>query len=441
MKNQHSKMFGLLLLTLAFAGFPTNIHAQVEKIIHSFTGKDGANPAALLSDSSGNLYGITSIAGNSSNTACTSSIGNGCGTVFRLTHTNSGWQETTLYRFTGGSDGREPIDLAIDAAGNLYGVAQQGGDSTRCGPHGCGTVFELKPTSTGWQFRRLHSFTGGHDGASPNSIALDAAGNLYVTAQTGGNTDCNGQGCGTLFRLQATSSGFQPSTIRVFDWTFTNQQAANPESKVIFDSQGNLYGVAGGGTYNDVWSTTFGVVYELSPSSVGQWKETILYSFCPAEDVACDDGAMPVGKLTFDSAGNLFGTTLSGGPLASGNVFELTQSAGSWTESSLYAFTGGSDGGFPVMPLSLDSAGNLYGTTAAGGDPNCACGVLFKLTSTAGSWNESVLHSFTGTADGSYPGAIFLDSAQNIYGTTAYGGLSAPPCSSLCGVAYELPAP
>ena len=150
---------------------------------------------------------------------------------------------------------------------------------------------------------------------------------------------------------------------------------------------------------------------------------------------------MPVGKLTFDSAGNLFGTTLSGGPLASGNVFELTQSAGSWTESSLYAFTGGSDGGFPVMPLSLDSAGNLYGTTAAGGDPNCACGVLFKLTSTAGSWNESVVHSFTGTADGSYPGAIFLDSAQNIYGTTAYGGLSAPPCSSLCGVAYELPAP
>jgi uncharacterized repeat protein (TIGR03803 family) len=436
MKILYPKKLVQLLLAVLFSSFLGVAQAQVETVIHSFTGKDGANPAALLSDSAGNLYGITGLAGDSSNTTCTSSIGNGCGTVFRLVHSDSGWQETTLYRFTGESDGRSPIDLAIDAAGNLYGVAQQGGDGTVCGPRGCGTVFELKPGSSGWQFRRLHSFTGSHDGSSPNSIALDASGNLYVTAQTGGNTDCNGQGCGTLLRLQATSSGFQPSTIHVFDWTQNNQRAANPESQVIFDPAGNLYGVAGGGSYNDVWSQTFGVVYELSPTPVGQWKETVLYSFCPG--VICGDGAFPIGKLTFDSAGNLFGTTLSGGAPGSGNVFELAQSAGSWTESSLYAFTGGSDGGLPVAPLSFDSAGSLYGTTSSGGDPNCYCGVTFKLTPTAGSWSERVLHSFTGTADGSYPGAVFLNSSGTLYGTTAYGGLSAPPCSLLCGVAYEI---
>jgi uncharacterized repeat protein (TIGR03803 family) len=432
---------GLRCLCLFLFWMPA-YSAQTEKVLHAFTGRDGAGPESLVSDAAGNLYGVANIAGDPAASSCTWSVGTGCGTVFELSPTaGGGWTTTILHRFTGAGDGRGPVDLAIDASGNLFGVAQQGGNTTGCvGGHGCGTLFELSPSAAGWRFRRLHAFTGGTDGAIPLALTLDASGTVYVTLSNGGNTDC-GSGCGTIFRMQRTSSGWKGSTIRIFDWTFANQAAANPEGRVTFDAAGNLYGVAAGGSFNTVWSATFGVVYRLTPSSAGQWMETDLYDFCPDPQVFCTQGTSPLGGPILDASGNLFGTAVSGGSADSGTVFELTpMSSGPWSVNVLYSFTGGSDGGSPVTRMIFNSAGDLLGTTSAGGDPNCACGVLFQLTPSAGVWHEAVLHRFTGGYDGNNPSSnsgLLLDQSGNIFGTAVFGGLATTNCQGLCGLVYE----
>jgi hypothetical protein len=436
-----------LMLIFVIAHAAANAQAGgTETVLHAFAPRDGATPASLVADAAGNLYGVAYIAGNLANSSCAYSIGTGCGTVFELSPASGGgWKVTVLYRFTGGADGRGPADLAIDAAGNIFGVAQEGGNSSGCvGGHGCGTLFELKQSASGRHFTLLHTFTGGADGSIPMALTRDAGGAIYVTLQNGGNTDCE-LGCGTIFRLKPTSSGgWRASTLRLFDWTFNNQGAKVPFGRVTFDAAGNLYGVAGGGTYNDVWSTSFGVVYKLSPASTGQWDQTILYSFCPGTTVACNNGTDPVAGVILDSSGNLFGTTVDGGFYNNGTVFELTPtSSGPWSETVLYTFTGGTDGANPTSPLIFNTAGDLLGTTSNGGDVNCVfgpCGVLFQLTSSSGSWQQTVLHSFTGGYDGAYPGSssgLLLDQSGTIFGTAGYGGLSLTPCQSLCGVVYE----
>jgi uncharacterized repeat protein (TIGR03803 family) len=418
--------------------------AVTEKLLHAFRGTEGALPVALVSDSQGNLYGVANIAGNASNSTCAYSVGNGCGTVFEVSLASNGnWQTTVLYRFTGGGDGSAPADLVIDTSGNLFGVAQQGGDGTGCaGGRGCGTAFELSPGSTGWKFDLLHSFTGGDDGGLPGALALGAAGNLYVTAQSGGRTSAFcGNGCGTIFELSPSGAGWSGRTLRMFDWSFRYYGAASPVGRVALDSAGNLYGAAGGGVYNDIWSTTFGVIYELTPTASGPWNEVVVYDFCPGQ-VNCTDGATPGAGLTFDAEGNLFGTTAAGGLPGSGTVFELTPSSGSsWTENVIYTFAGGSAGGVPVSPLIFDSNGNLFGTTAAGGNDNCSCGVVFELASLPGGWSQSVLHSFSGGGDGANPSTasgLLLDSLGNLYGTAVYGGVNTTTCPEICGVVYEL---
>lgn len=416
--------------------------APTEKLLHAFHATDGAGPGALVSDSAGNLYGVAGIAGDASNSSCTYSVGTGCGTVFELSPTSSGtWLTTVLYRFTGGTDGSGPADLAIDATGNLYGVAEQGGEAEGCVlPHGCGTIFNLTHGSAGWKFEVLHTFTGGTDGSAPGALTLDSAGNLYITAQSGGKTTpfC-GIGCGTIFELSPSGTGWSSRTLRIFDWSFTYYGAENPVGRVTLDSAGNLYGAAGGGVYNDVWSATFGVIYELTPTASGQWDQVIVHDFCP-QSFVCTDGAVPEAGLTFDSNGNLFGTTAAGGFLSIGTVFELTPASDStWTENTIYTFSGGSTGGIPNSPLIFDGNGNLFGTTAIGGNENCSCGVVFELTPGSGGRTLSVLHSFSGAIDGANPSGLLLDSLGNLYGTTVYGGINTTTCPELCGVVYELP--
>jgi uncharacterized repeat protein (TIGR03803 family) len=189
---------------------------------------------------------------------------------------------------------------------------------------------------------------------------------------------------------------------------------ANPNFNLIFDAAGNLYGTTpGGGAHGG------GTVFKLKPDSDGSWTENVLYSFCSN----CGDAEYPVGGLVFDAMGNLYGTTGS----QSGTVFKLAPNAdGSWTESVLHSFLGGSDGQFPSAGLIFDAGGNLYGTTFYGGDLNCdsiGCGTVFKLAPNAdGSWTESVLYRFTG-GDGMGPnGGLIFDAAGNLYGTTAGGG-------------------
>jgi uncharacterized repeat protein (TIGR03803 family) len=209
--------------------------------------------------------------------------------------------------------------------------------------------------------------------------------------------------------------------IVLHNFTAKNDLPYSPMAGVIFDSAGNLYGTTiGGGDRSD------GAVFELTLGANGRWTAVPVYSFIPPENEEPDAG------LIFDSAGNLYGTTLSGGIYGQGTVFELSRGTnGLWTEKLLHSFAGGKDGYYPQGPLSIDTAGNVYGTTVFGGThgrtcDNRACGTVFELSpGTDGAWTETVLHSFQNThQDGGYPdGGVVLDAAGNLYGTTELGGV------------------
>jgi len=194
-----------------------------------------------------------------------------------------------------------------------------------------------------------------------------------------------------------------------------------PQGAPIMDAQGNLYGTtAAGGSGSCAGGC--GAVFELTPSQSGSsWTETVLHSFAGA------DGAQPYNGLVADAQGNLYGTTQLGGAYGGGTVFELTPENGVWTEILLYSFTGGADGGHPISQLVFDNAGNLYGTTYAGGSGlRGGRGVVFELTPSQGgsSWTETVLHRFAGKPDGAHSASgLVFDTEGNLYGTTGEGGL------------------
>jgi uncharacterized repeat protein (TIGR03803 family) len=175
-----------------------------------------------------------------------------------------------------------------------------------------------------------------------------------------------------------------------------------------------------------------GLVYELFPSGA-TWSEVVLYTFTGGSD-----GASPVAGLIFDAAGNLYGTTSAGGTHGAGTIFELSPIAGSWTETILYSFTG-LGGSYPES-LAFDASGNLYGAARQGGSANY--GIIFQQTPSGSGWTEHVLHAFTGGKDGSYPNAgIVFDGAGNLYGTASNGGnTTSSMCQTFsgCGVVFEL---
>jgi uncharacterized repeat protein (TIGR03803 family) len=379
--------------------------ADSDITLHSFAGtnsNDGANPGAsgLTFDSAGNLYGTTQQGGTSN-----------YGTAFKLSPASGGgYTETVLYSFTGGNDGGSPVasSLIFDGAGNLYGETFSSAD-------GAGTVFKLSPASGGGYTETvLYNFTGGSDGEDPyGGLILDSAGNLYGTTVLGGTS-----GYGTVFELSPASGGGYTETVL---HSFTGgSDGLYPYGILIFDSTGNLYGTTiQGGPAGD------GTVFELSPTSGGGYTEAVLYSFTGGSD-----GAVSTAGLILDSAGNLYGTTGNGGTSGYGTVFELSPAAGGgYTETVLYSFTGRSD---PYAGLIFDSAGNLYGTTIQGGTDNI--GTVFKLSpASGGGYTETVLHSFTYGSDGAYPYAgLIFDSAGNLYGTAQQGGPSG------VGTAFEI---
>jgi len=330
-------------------------------------------------------------------------------------------------------------------------------------PPGCGVVYKLTPTASGpWQQTVLYTFTGGSDGALPwAGVILDSAGNVYGTTQAGGHAfTCNagGGGCGVVYKLTPTDQG--PWTESILHAFTGNADGNQPLGGLTFDGSGNLYGVTyeGGDTSVSCFGSSFpgcGTVFELTPTTSGPWTEKTLYAFKGGTD-----GATPLFNVILDSSGNVYGTAIYGGDLTAGNcpggygydgpagcgvVFELKQ--GTWEESVLYAFTGGGDGSLGLSQLVFDSAGNLYSTTADGGNlatPKCqytnfpGCGVVFKLThADAAPWTETVLTTFD-VADGAGPESnLLLDSAGNVYGMTNYGGDAA--CT--CGVVFKLEPP
>ncbi len=366
--------------------------------------------------------------------------------AFGLATSAQAQTETVLYNLQGTADGQNPRSgVVFDAAGNLYGTTQYGGDFTNCGT-GCGAVFEISPASGGgWTETVLHTFTGGTDGANPyGGVVIDSAGNVYGTTSAGGNlkaSNCFLHGCGVVFELSPNSGGGWTETVL---HTFSgNRDGAAPWTALTFDTSGNLYGTtASGGNLTASACAPYGcgVVFELSPVT-GGWKETVLHSF------GGTDGWLPFGTLIFDSVGKLYGTTMQGGHTSlcqssgCGVVFELSPVTGGWKEKILHAFIG-SDGSMIQGGVAFDSAGNLYGTAATGGLTNgcdgSGCGTAFELSpTTSGPWKFSGLRIFDGAGSafqlGFYPsGALLPDSAGNLYGEAGEGGANG------YGVAFKL---
>jgi uncharacterized repeat protein (TIGR03803 family) len=301
-------------------------------------------------------------------------------------------------------------------------------------------AFATSPEQVVYRFcSAANCMDGQHSWAA---LIFDSDGNLYGTTAAGGSPQCynmDSQGCGTLFELTRGTDGQWTETVLYTFCSLANcADGANPFAPLVFDSSGNLYGTtAAGGSPQcfDMGSQGCGTIFELVHGANGQWTETVLYTFCSAAN--CEDGEYPYAGLTFDSQGNLYGTTadvvlnsLNGcyplGPSGCGKVFQLRPGAnGHWTYKVLHKFTG-EDGAVPELGnLVIDTTGNLYGTTSFGGRlstcPN-GCGTVFELTPGANDqWTETVLLRFNGIDGFSPLFGLVSDTASNLYGTT-YGG-------------------
>jgi uncharacterized repeat protein (TIGR03803 family) len=256
------------------------------------------------------------------------------------------------------------------------------------------TMLFVLPAAQAQTFSTIYNFTGGTDGGNPlNGFVIGSAGNLFGTTSSGGK-----YGAGVVFRL--SESGEEKVL-----YSFTGgADGANPNSSLIFDSSGNLYGTtyAGGASGN-------GTVFEVTQAGV----ETVLYSFAGGAD-----GANPMSKLSFDTAGNLYGTTFAGGAYGAGTVFEVVKGG---TEKVLHSFGNGTDGANPEAGVTLTAKPAIFGTTSAGGADGY--GTVFVLTASESGWKETILHTFAMQSDGGTPYAgLVFDSKGNLYGTTTDGG-------------------
>jgi uncharacterized repeat protein (TIGR03803 family) len=292
--------------------------------------------------------------------------------------------------------------LVADSAGNLYGTTRFS-VGQNC-DEGCGVVFELARSGGHWTYNIIHRFSG-TDGAEPfAALIVDSAGNLYGTTETGG-----ANGMGTVYEVSPSGTNWKEKVLHSFGGS---DHLSYPNSGLTMDASGNLYGTA---LYTGARAQ--GGVFELKPSG-GRWQETIIYNFSRDAGGFGPSG----GTLVWDSAGNLYGVTNSGGAHKQGVVFRLTPSSGgNWTEAVLYSFLNPSGNG-----VTFDSAGNLYGTTVDGGLTSCnppyGCGGVFELSPSGSGWTFHMLHRFNGS-DGwfAYYG-VTVDSAGNLYGATYYGG-------------------
>ena len=379
--NRTRKPFHVASLLVVIAGVlaPQPAQAQTETVLHSFRGgSDGVYPSAVIRDASDNLYGTTDYGGAFN-----------MGTVFRL----SKYGEKVLYSFRGKTDGASPIGLFRDAAGNFYGTTNAGGDVTCNNGSGCGTLFKIDvagketvlhrfadsttdggypapglvrdakgnfygatflggASNAGTLFKMdtagrvtvLYSFTGGNggsDGANPNGVILDSAGNLYGTTNQGGPGNT-----GTVFKLDAAG---KETVLYTFTGGNGSTDGKNPTGSLVRDAAGNLYGTTQIGGIVDG-----GTIFEVDPTG----KETVLYRFSNPGDACC-----PQSGMIRDAAGNLYGTA-GGGTFSYGAVFEL-DTAGN--ETVLHSFGATGDGEYPLGGLARDAAGHLYGVTQQGG--------------------------------------------------------------------------
>jgi uncharacterized repeat protein (TIGR03803 family) len=395
--------------------------AAGQKVLFDFTGYDGSDPVSgLTPDNAGNFYGTTSYGG-----------ANGYGCVYELSPAlGGGWTETVIYSFDGsvGLNINPYGGVIFDKAGNLYGTSFG---------IGVGDVYELSPTNGGgWSERVIYAFQGfnGDADGPRGNLVFDKDGNLFGTTQNGGS--CNQiDGCGAIYELSPGSNGQWTETV-LYRFQDNGKDGVWPIAGLILDAVGNLYGTTfygGDGKCNDGEIKGCGTAFELSPKSGGGWTETVLHSF----QRNGSDGVGPAGALILNQKGNLFGTTEAGGTGGCqaaggcGTVFELSpQTSGQWIEIIVHNFgllILPGDGTLPDGSLTMDSRGQLYGTTAFGGTGGCknkpyvGCGTVFRLSAqSGGGWTEKV-HSFRNDRASAphYPHAwLVFDAVGNIFGTT-----------------------
>ncbi len=364
--------------------------ASTYKVLYTFkTEAEGEGPQGnLVMDGAGNLYGTTAA------------------NVFKLTpHPDGVWTETVLHTFSG-PDGEAPLaGVTLDAAGNLYGTTSAGG--AFCPDlGGCGLVFKLTHNPDGtWTEKRLWSFRGPH--FPQGGVVLDKAGNLYGTTYNGGDVTCEApNGCGIVFKLAPNREGIWNLTpIHKFTGS---PDGRNPKAGVTFDALGNLYGttIFGGADTTE----SGGTIFKLSPNPDGTWTETVLRSFTGV----LGDGAYPIGGVTV-VGDSLYATTAYGGEL---NCFGGRLKIGCGTVSGF--ILNGDDGAVPVGTVTVDDLGNVYGTASVGGNLNCnspfGCGVVFKLSGGL----LTVLHVFEDCGNNPDSGLI-MDADGNLYGTVVKG--------------------
>ena len=385
--------FVMILLTVVSATWPAQ--AQTFTVLYQFNGSDGSHPiAGLLLDGSGNLYGDTSVGGAST-----------FGTVFKVNQTGD---EVVLLSFDVNDGAFPSSSLIMDKDGSLYSTALEG-------PGGAGVLFKL---SSSGKETILHNFEGGIGTKDPkvpeSGLVMDGAGNLYGTTISGGDSSCATQGtsyCGTVFRLAKNRK------LTVLHSFTGGADGAAPYGSLLMDKAGNLYGttyVGGDLSCKLQGENGCGVVFKLDPSG----KETVLHTFTGKAD-----GAFPIGggvSLVADAAGNLYGAAAYAGAFGGqcgiygcGTVFKVDKNG---KFSVLHTFSkDGTEGETPNGALALDPAGNVYGTTQTGGAFG-NYGTIFKVSKTG---KLTVLHSFNGGSDGANPfSGLIRDSAGNLYGTT-----------------------
>jgi len=396
MKNSIRTIIGVVLVMAV--GFAIGAQAlDKEVILHRFNSGTGEfGPAGkLLIGKAGNLYGVAQEGG-----------ANGRGVVFELSPSSTGgWSYNVIYTFLGvAGDGGPTGSLVMDAAGNLFGTANAYE----------GEIFELSPnTSGGWTETVLCTITLG---LSVSPVVIDGTENLYGTLAYGGY-----YGLGMVFKEARNADGvwqFQD----LYD--FNGADGAQPWGGVTVDAAGNLYGATAQGGTSTNCTSGCGVVFKLSESAGGVWRENVIHQF------AGTNGSDPQGALMLDATGNLYGTTQTGGPKGFGIVFELIKSGSGWQSRTLHAFTDANgDGAIPNTALVMVN-GNLYGTTDSGGGGQSLCGGWgaqgcgegFELSLLGSQWQKTTLHNFTGGNDGAYPQGLMVDSNGNAFGMTHAGG-------------------
>jgi len=420
--------------------------AKTFNVIYSFCAEqdcaDGASPAGIIRDTSGNIFGTTSVGGTY-----------GQGTIFELSKDGSGqWHEKVLYSFCaqpGCADGGTPQGkLIVDGGGSLYGTTAAGGA-------GGGVAFELKPNhgSTRWKYELLHVFcelNGCSDGSYPSALtyagansglAFDGVSPLYATARNGG-----AHGAGVVFELKRKRRAWQETILYDFCALDNCHDGANPYAALLVDSSGNLYGTTYQGGSGAGGPET-GTVFRLTPSEGGRWTNTVLWNFCDVYPDFCDEGWHPETALTMDSSGALLGVTRYGGEQTNqtnGNNCQLTFRCGvvyrlklvgaQWTYTNLHTFcavSGCDDGDWPDAPLTLDSEGNMFGVSVRGGHETFdefGFGVVYGWRN----GNFVTVRIFChkqdrldkqDCLDGANPTDLLMTSSNDFFGTTANGGV------------------